>query len=58
MPNVFAVTRTNSYGNGFDAMTDKADVRAFINWWNERSFFPVAGMRASRTTKAGPTMVA
>lgn len=33
--------RTKSYGTGFDHMESKETIRAFISWWNEKSFFPL-----------------
>ncbi len=32
---------TKPYGNGFDSVVRQADIRAFTNWWNDRSHFPV-----------------
>ncbi|MCB2136473.1 MAG: hypothetical protein KDE08_11105 [Rhodobacteraceae bacterium] len=32
--------KAKSYGNGFDHMDSKETIRAFISWWNEKSFFP------------------
>lgn len=42
MKNTAIRHRKKTYGNGFDPITSKADIRAFIDWWNERSYFPVA----------------
>ena len=37
---------TKSYGNGFDHMESEKAIRAFIAWWNEKSFFPFDGAGA------------
>lgn len=35
--------KMKSYGNGFDQMESEKAIRAFIAWWNEKSFFPFDG---------------
>jgi len=34
--------QTKPYGHGFDHVVQQADIRAFTNWWNARSHFPVS----------------
>lgn len=34
------IRKMKSYGNGFDHIESKQTIRAFITWWNEKSFFP------------------
>lgn len=34
------IRKMKSYGNGFDHLESKETIRAFLTWWNERSFFP------------------
>lgn len=33
--------KMKSYGNGFDHLETEETIRAFLTWWNERSFFPI-----------------
>lgn len=34
------IRKMKSYGNGFDHLETEETIRAFLTWWNEKSFFP------------------
>lgn len=49
---------TKPYGKGFDAVTEKADIHAFLDWWNEKSFYPLDQDDAARDDVPVYTMAA
>lgn len=58
MKRTFDTPMGKTYGHGFDAVTARADIRAFVTWWNDRSAFPVGGPAAEPLDLPVPRMAA
>lgn len=58
MKRTFDTPMGKTYGIGFDAVTARADIRAFMTWWNDRSAFPVGQQAPEPLDFPAPRMAA
>jgi hypothetical protein len=58
MKRTFDTPMGKTYGIGFDAVTARADIRAFMTWWNDRSAFPVGQQAPEPLDLPAPRMAA